>query len=159
MKLDNALAQYVYAVEQRESDIRLQFSQPRQTCITGRRQSRDVRLCRSIAARPCMNAGAICPAPAVLLQERRMQNCAFAYGLEVQDALDRNGPIVVLESTAIAQGLPWPDNLETAQAMEGAIRARGATAATIAVFDGIGADRAIGGRARRAGSVGRPSVR
>jgi pseudouridine-5'-phosphate glycosidase len=66
-----------------------------------------------------------------------MQNFAFAYSFEVQEALDRNGPIVVLESTAIAQGLPWPDNLETAQAMEGAIRTRGATAATIAVFDGM----------------------
>ena len=66
-----------------------------------------------------------------------MQNHPFAYSFEVKDALDRNSPIVVLESTAIAQGLPWPDNLETAQAMEGAIRARGAIAATIAVFDGM----------------------
>jgi pseudouridylate synthase len=66
-----------------------------------------------------------------------MQNHVFACGTEVQDALDRNAPIVVLETTAIAQGLPWPDNLETAQAMEGAIRARGAVAATIAIFNGM----------------------
>jgi pseudouridine-5'-phosphate glycosidase len=66
-----------------------------------------------------------------------MLNRAFAYSFEVQDALDRNGPIVVLESTVIAHGLPWPDNLETAQAMDGAIRARGAVAATIAILDGM----------------------
>jgi pseudouridine-5'-phosphate glycosidase len=66
-----------------------------------------------------------------------MQSCVFTYSLEVQNPIDRNGPIVVLESTAIAQGLPWPDNLETAQAMEAAIRAQGAFAATIAIFDGV----------------------
>jgi pseudouridylate synthase len=37
----------------------------------------------------------------------------------------------------IAQGLPWPENLETARAAEAAVRAAGAVPATIAVFDGI----------------------
>jgi pseudouridine-5'-phosphate glycosidase len=66
-----------------------------------------------------------------------MQSCVFTYGPEMQHANQRKVPIVVLESTAIAHGLPWPDNLETAQAMEAAIRARGAVAATLAVFEGV----------------------
>ncbi len=55
---------------------------------------------------------------------------------EVSDALRADRPIVALETTAIAHGLPWPNNLETAQAMEQAVRAAGATPATIAVLDG-----------------------
>lgn len=56
---------------------------------------------------------------------------------EVRDALARERPVVVLETTVIAQGLPWPENLETAMAMEGAIRERGAVPATIAIMDGV----------------------
>lgn len=44
--------------------------------------------------------------------------------------------VVVLESTVIAQGLPWPQNLETAREMEEAVRAAGAEPATIAVLAG-----------------------
>lgn len=55
----------------------------------------------------------------------------------VQDAMGRCGPIVALESTVIAQGLPWPENLETARAGEAAVRAAGAEPATIAVIDGV----------------------
>jgi pseudouridine-5'-phosphate glycosidase len=46
------------------------------------------------------------------------------------------GPIVALESTIIAHGLPWPANLEVAHALEAAVRAGGATPATIAIVDG-----------------------
>ena len=46
-------------------------------------------------------------------------------------------PVVVLESTVIAQGLPWPENLETALEMEAAIRHAGAIPATIAILDGV----------------------
>src|SRR5208282_3033825 len=49
--------------------------------------------------------------------------------------LDR--PLVFLESTVIAQGLPWPENLETALAMEAAVQASGAVPAMIAVHDGV----------------------
>jgi pseudouridine-5'-phosphate glycosidase len=49
--------------------------------------------------------------------------------------LDR--PLVFLESTVIAQGLPWPENLETALAMEAAVQASGAVPAMIAVVDGV----------------------
>ena len=45
--------------------------------------------------------------------------------------------MVALESTLIAHGLPWPDNLETALASEAAVRAAGAVPATIAVLGGV----------------------
>lgn len=55
---------------------------------------------------------------------------------EVQFALGSYQPIVALESTVIAHGLPYPINLETAQRMEAVVREHGATPATIAVLDG-----------------------
>jgi pseudouridylate synthase len=59
------------------------------------------------------------------------------YSHQVRDALSRNRPIVVLESTVIAQGLPWPENLDTASAMESAVRDLDAVPATIAIMDGV----------------------
>jgi pseudouridine-5'-phosphate glycosidase len=56
---------------------------------------------------------------------------------EVQDALSEGTPIVALESTIIAHGLPRPDNLAAAQRFEKQIRAAGATPATVAVIDGV----------------------
>jgi len=55
---------------------------------------------------------------------------------EIADALQNNKPIVALESTVIAHGLPFPHNLETAYKLENIIRENGAIPATIAVFDG-----------------------
>lgn len=55
---------------------------------------------------------------------------------EVQQALDANRPVVALESTLITHGLPYPTNVETALAMEQAVRDNGATPATIAVING-----------------------
>ena len=55
---------------------------------------------------------------------------------EVADALQSNKPIVALESTVIAHGLPFPHNLETAHKLENIIRENGAIPATIAIFDG-----------------------
>jgi pseudouridylate synthase len=54
----------------------------------------------------------------------------------VADALRAGAPVVALESTLIAHGLPWPHNLETARAAEAAVRDAGAVPATIAVLDG-----------------------
>ena len=54
-----------------------------------------------------------------------------------REAASSDRPIVVLESTVIAQGLPWPENLETALEMEAAVRDGGAVPATIAILDGI----------------------
>ena len=45
--------------------------------------------------------------------------------------------MVALESTIITHGMPWPANLETARGVEDAVRAEGATPATIAVLDGV----------------------
>lgn len=64
---------------------------------------------------------------------------------EVADAKVANKPIVALESTVIAHGLPHPQNLETARELEKIIRDGGATPATIAVFGGecfVGLDNA-----------------
>jgi pseudouridine-5'-phosphate glycosidase len=55
---------------------------------------------------------------------------------EVRAALDSGAPVVALESSVIAQGLPWPHNLESARACEHAVRAAGAVPATTAVVDG-----------------------
>jgi pseudouridine-5'-phosphate glycosidase len=54
----------------------------------------------------------------------------------VRDAVDTGKPIVALESTVIAHGLPHPQNVETALKLEAAVRQNGAMPATIAVFDG-----------------------
>ena len=55
---------------------------------------------------------------------------------EVQSALDADFPLVALESALISHGLPHPQNLETARALEQAVREQGAVPATIAVIEG-----------------------
>ena len=63
---------------------------------------------------------------------------------EVSNAILHGEPVVALESTVIAHGLPHPQNLETALKCEAAIRENGAIPATIAVFDGefyVGLDK------------------
>jgi pseudouridine-5'-phosphate glycosidase len=60
----------------------------------------------------------------------------YTHSPEVAAALDAGRAVVALESTIITHGMPWPRNLETAQAVEQAVRDAGATPATIAVLDG-----------------------
>jgi pseudouridylate synthase len=55
---------------------------------------------------------------------------------DIAAALLAGGPVVGLESTVIAHGLPRPRNLETALQMEVAVREAGALPATIAVLNG-----------------------
>lgn len=55
---------------------------------------------------------------------------------EVRAALEAGRPVVALESSLIAQGLPAPHNLDTARAAEAAVRAEGAVPATTAIDDG-----------------------
>lgn len=55
---------------------------------------------------------------------------------EVSAALQARRPVVALESTLITHGLPYPQNAETAMAMETAVREGGATPATIAIVQG-----------------------
>ncbi|KAL9263369.1 hypothetical protein AKJ16_DCAP26222, partial [Drosera capensis] len=56
---------------------------------------------------------------------------------EVAEALARGKAVVALESTIICQGMPYPQNLETALQMEAVVRSNGAVPATIAILDGI----------------------
>lgn len=65
---------------------------------------------------------------------------------EVLDAIEGGRPVVALESSLIAQGLPAPDNLTTALAAEAEVRTRGAVPATTAIQEGrvvVGADQAL----------------
>jgi len=55
---------------------------------------------------------------------------------EVKEALASKKPIVALESTVIAHGLPRPQNLETAHRLEEIVRDAGAVPATIAILGG-----------------------
>lgn len=55
---------------------------------------------------------------------------------EVAAARAAGQPVVALESTIIAHGMPWPQNLATAREVEDVIRAEGAVPATIAVIGG-----------------------
>ena len=55
---------------------------------------------------------------------------------EVAQALAAGEPVVALESTIISHGMPWPQNAETAFAVEDMIRAHGAVPATVAVIGG-----------------------
>ena len=61
---------------------------------------------------------------------------ALTHGSEVAEARASGAPLVALESTIITHGMPWPQNLETARAVEAEVRAAGAVPATIAVMDG-----------------------
>lgn len=61
----------------------------------------------------------------------------LAVAPEVRGALADGAPVVALESTLIAHGLPFPANLETAREAEQAVRAGGAVPATIAVWQGV----------------------
>lgn len=55
---------------------------------------------------------------------------------EISDALSQGLPIVALESTIIAHGMPYPQNIETALEVEQIVRKNGAIPATIAILDG-----------------------
>ena len=55
---------------------------------------------------------------------------------DVEGAISSNRPIVALESTVIAHGLPRPQNLETAHRLETIVRNVGAVPATIAILQG-----------------------
>ena len=65
---------------------------------------------------------------------------------EVRDALAARRPVVALESTIVAHGMPYPANLETALAVEAIVREEGAVPATVAVVDGavqVGCDASM----------------
>lgn len=55
---------------------------------------------------------------------------------EVKEAINRKKPVVALESTIISHGMPYPDNIKTAFAVEDIIRREGCVPATIALHQG-----------------------
>lgn len=55
---------------------------------------------------------------------------------EVAEALAAGKPVVALESTIISHGMPYPQNVETALAVEKLVRENGAVPATIAIIGG-----------------------
>ena len=81
---------------------------------------------------------------------------------EVAAALAARRAVVALESTVIAHGLPRPQNLAAARALEGEVRGLGSTPATIAIADGqavVGADDALLTRLAEDPSVAKVSLR
>lgn len=81
---------------------------------------------------------------------------------EVTEALATGRAVVALESTIISHGLPRPDNLSIARAIEDAVRSGGAVPATVAVVDGqprIGLDDIALQRVAADGDVRKVSVR
>ena len=54
----------------------------------------------------------------------------------VKEAIEQGKPVVALESTIISHGMPYPDNVKTAVAVEEAIRQEGAVPATIGIIQG-----------------------
>lgn len=60
----------------------------------------------------------------------------LSFAPEVAKARAAGAPIVALESTIITHGMPFPQNVEAARAVEAEIRAHGAVPATIAIMDG-----------------------
>ena len=60
----------------------------------------------------------------------------LTFSPEVAEARAAGRPLVALESTIITHGMPWPQNVETARAVEDEIRAAGAVPATLALMAG-----------------------
>ncbi|MCH6168695.1 pseudouridine-5'-phosphate glycosidase [Pseudonocardia alaniniphila] len=60
-----------------------------------------------------------------------------ALAAEVADAVAGGRPVVALESTLLAHGLPSPQNRAAADDLEAAVRRHGAVPATVAVLDGV----------------------
>ena len=80
----------------------------------------------------------------------------------VAGALARGDPVVALESTVIAHGLPYPRSAEVALGLEAIVRQQGATPATIGVVDGVatvGLDEPEVRRFARGADIVKASVR
>jgi len=65
-----------------------------------------------------------------------MSNPHLFLPLEVRTALKENRPVLALESTIIAHGMPYPQNVETALLVEKTVREAGAIPATCAIVGG-----------------------
>ena len=81
---------------------------------------------------------------------------------EIAAAVAGAKPVVALETTLIAHGLPYPRNVETWETMEDAVRTEGALPATIGVVEGrirVGLGRAEIERLSRGGPDAAPRRR
>ena len=58
------------------------------------------------------------------------------YSAEVIEAMKNNKPIVAIETGGTFEGIPYPDNVETAEKVMEAVRDNGATPAYIAIMNG-----------------------
>lgn len=87
----------------------------------------------------------------------------LSYSDAVRRAVETGSPVVALESTIIAHGMPYPQNVETAQQVEELVRDGGAVPATIAILRGevkIGLDAGeLDHLAREGRSIPKVSVR
>jgi pseudouridylate synthase len=68
---------------------------------------------------------------------KHMSQTGIQISDDVKRALDKGLPVVALESTVIAHGLPLPLSLETALACEEAARRNRVTPATVGIVDGV----------------------
>jgi pseudouridine-5'-phosphate glycosidase len=66
-----------------------------------------------------------------------MDGSIVSLGRDVKAALADSRPVVALESTLIAHGLPWPVNLATAHEAHVAVREEGAVPAVAAILGGV----------------------
>ena len=64
-------------------------------------------------------------------------NVGPEFSEEVAEAVARRAPVLALESTIVAHGLPWPDNLDIGRELEASARTAGVVPATIAIIDGV----------------------
>ncbi len=90
------------------------------------------------------------------------ESSLFVLAEEVRAALHDHRPIVALESTVIAHGLPYPQNLTVAREMEALIREEGVVPATIALAEGrihVGLGEELLERLARADHVDKVSLR
>ncbi|WP_206526719.1 pseudouridine-5'-phosphate glycosidase [Paragemmobacter kunshanensis] len=88
----------------------------------------------------------------------------LTFAPEVAAALREGAPVVALESTIITHGMPWPQNVETARAVEAEVRAHGAVPATMAVMGGrihvglTGAELEVLGQAKGVAKLSRADL-
>lgn len=80
-------------------------------------------------------------APSHCAASSQQQTAAARLGIQIEsgvrDALSQGLPVVALESTIISHGMPYPQNLHTAQEVERTVREQGVIPATIAILGGV----------------------
>ncbi|MCK4696641.1 MAG: pseudouridine-5'-phosphate glycosidase, partial [Candidatus Cloacimonetes bacterium] len=64
-----------------------------------------------------------------------MKNC-LEYSKQVKKALEKNKPIIALESTIISHGMPYPQNFIVAKKLESIAKDNGVIPATICLLNG-----------------------